>query len=331
MLKGHANKFSVSPPTATRAGLMWVTWFVCVLLLPGAIFAGDSSQRPRQRLDKMSSVEKEQLRAKRARFKALPADEQQRIRQLHQQISSEPQLEQITHAYFSWLKTLPAIQVAELKSLSTPQRIVRIKEIRGEQQQQLIQRLASKPLSKKDGQAVLKWATQFVERHQDEILTKFSTDLERRYHQIRNSGQRKRWLLHAAWQRHAAPMPSGHEIQQLFDQLSPAAQQELQALQEPGEKKQVIRRWVQTSFVERFGTDQLLPIANEKQLDGFYRESLTRDQKEHLDRLPGAEFQRELQQLFYNRPHMPQPAGPRRHFRRKGPRHHPPRRDRPPN
>ena len=330
MPKRCANKFSVSSQTTTRAGLMWITWFYFMLVLPSAIFAADIFQTQRQRLDEMSSVEKEQLRAKRARFQALPVDEQQQVRKLHQQISAEPQLEQTTLAYFSWLKTLPAIQVAELKSLSTPQRIVRIKEIRGEQQQQLVQRLASKPLSKKDGLVVLNWATRFVEGHQDEILGKFPAELERRYLQIRNPGLREKLLLHAAWQLNAAPTPSRAEIQQLFDQLSPAAKQELQALKKPQEKKQVIERWLKTSFVERFGTDRMLPVANDKQLDRFYREFLTRDQKEDLDRLPAPDFQRELEQLFYNRSHKPQPPGPPRHFRRKGPPHRP-RRERPPN
>ena len=330
MPKRYANKFSASSQATTRAGLMWIAWFYCVLLLPSTAFAEDGSQVKRQRLDEMSSVEKEQLRAKRARFLALAVDEQQRIRKLHRQISTEPQLEQTTLAYFSWLKTLPAIQVAELKSLPTPQRIVRIKEIRAEQQQQLVQRLASKPLSKKDGQAVLNWATRFVERHQDEIFGKFPAELKGRYRNTPNPGQREKLLLHAAWQLNAAPTPSRAEIQQLFDQLSPAAKQELQALKNPQEKKRVIERWLKTSFVERFGTDRMLPVANDKQLDRFYREFLTRDQQEDLDRLPAPDFQRELEQLFYNRSHKPHPPGPPRPFRRKGPSHRP-RRERPPN
>ena len=80
MPKRCANKFSVSSQATTRAGLVWITWFYCVLLVPNAVFAQDGSQVKRQRLDEMSSVEKEQLRAKRARFLALPVDEQQRIR-----------------------------------------------------------------------------------------------------------------------------------------------------------------------------------------------------------------------------------------------------------
>ena len=328
MPKRYANKFSVSSQATTRAGLMWIAWFYCVLLVPSAGFAEDSSQVKRQRVDEMSSVEKEQLRAKRARFLALPVDEQQRIRKLHRQISAEPRLEQTTLAYFSWLKTLPAIQVAELKFLPTPQRIVRIKEIRAEQQQQLVQRLASKPLSKKDGQAVLNWATRFVDQHQDEILGKFPAELKGRYRN--NPGLREKLLLHAAWQLNAAPTPSRAEIQQLFDQLSPAAKEELLALKKPQEKKQVIGRWLKTSFVGTLWHRSNATGGQRQALDRFYREFLTRDQQEDLDRLPAPDFQRELEQLFYNRSHKPHPPGPPRPFRRKGPSHRP-RRERPPN
>ena len=114
----------------------------------------------------MRPAEKKQLQRQLDRFAAVKPEEEQQIRQLHQEIEDSPdaeQLRRVMHAYCTWLKSLPAYVRAELAELPPPQRIKRIQELRAEE--------ARRP-KLEDMEGLFRWMKQFAADpdHQAEIL-----------------------------------------------------------------------------------------------------------------------------------------------------------------
>ncbi len=102
-----------------------------VTLLPLTSHGETLSERE-QRLRAMSKDDKEKLRRNSERFYGLSPREQNRFRQLHDQIVSHDkakELHGILERYTDWLKTLSSVERAKLLGMPVKDRIATIKQL----------------------------------------------------------------------------------------------------------------------------------------------------------------------------------------------------------
>jgi hypothetical protein len=135
--------------------------FPTVLLLAGNLLASDDPMAAaRQRLSAMSAAEKQELEGKQARFHGLSESEQQRVRQVHQDLSEAEdgeKLKQIMHRYSKWLRSLPSGQRAELVSLPPESRLERIKTLLREQEEGRMRWFVMRELTADDLALIVRW------------------------------------------------------------------------------------------------------------------------------------------------------------------------------
>ncbi|MEX2118653.1 MAG: hypothetical protein WD847_03510 [Pirellulales bacterium] len=140
------------PPSACLAARPLLRRSI-VLAVAAACSLGFSDPREligqrREKVERMTPQEKQQLRRKLDRFQGYPPEEQQRMRDLEAALRADPEadaLRQVLDRYDLWLTELSAAERHELLILEGPERIERIKQLRGER------------LGEKDREAVLKW------------------------------------------------------------------------------------------------------------------------------------------------------------------------------
>lgn len=107
----------------------------------------------RERVEKMTFQEKDQLGRKAQRFFDLPLDEQRQLRELHAAMQQHPQRDELYRVmfdYYDWLKTLTAGEPTDLHQLGAAERLAKIKQIEG------------KRLANEDRQVVETWARDLV-------------------------------------------------------------------------------------------------------------------------------------------------------------------------
>jgi hypothetical protein len=131
----------------------------------------DSRRDNQQRLASMSDEELSELKSHKQRFDALSPSEQDQLRQLHAQLSNHPQeaqLRVVLDRYYEWLKTLNATERAELLSLTSDQRIDRIRELRQEQRGERFS-LVIDELSADDRTKLFQWVENLARQKQADI------------------------------------------------------------------------------------------------------------------------------------------------------------------
>ena len=92
----------------------------------------ESLAQRRERIKNMSPAQKDQLLNRQQQFLKLEPAEQQRVRQLHEQLQRDPdagKLRDVLGHYCQWLAVLPAYRQAELKEVPPAQRVRQIKVI----------------------------------------------------------------------------------------------------------------------------------------------------------------------------------------------------------
>jgi hypothetical protein len=282
------------------------------LLVATVCRAGDSAAERRQRIENMTPAEKKQLQRKLDRFAALPLEEQQRLRQLHRQVESDPnadQLRLVMHAYFDWLKSLPAYTRTELLDLTPAKRIERIKQLRAEE---------DKGLNSQDLEGLFRWIGDYAAdpQHQAEIL-KSVPERERQRFFERGPDERAWMAGRILWEETFRPVPpewegwpdylekpdwlTDDELANLRKHLSEHTRKRLAKLP-PVQQFNAINGWfhysAQRGFSGRGFRGGPPPKEFQQQLDHFFEE-LTPEEKDELLNLPGDEMQRELQRLYF--------------------------------
>jgi len=94
--------------------------------------AEETMHERRAQLEQMTDAEKTRLLQKKRRFDELSSQEQDRLRQLYQDLSADPQCERlrgVLERYSEWLKTLTPVERAEIAKLSAEQRLARVRKL----------------------------------------------------------------------------------------------------------------------------------------------------------------------------------------------------------
>lgn len=301
-----------APGPLSRA--LWLIPVVAGVLLGAVGRAEDPEAERRRRIEKiqtMSPPEKKQLLRQYDRFRAFSPAEQQRLRQLHEQIQNDPdadRLRRIMQAYCRWLKSLPAYRRAELLNLEPAERIERIRQIRDEE--------AKRP-QLKDMEGLLRWMDRYAAEHEAEILKAIPEKFRR--HLSEASPRVRKWMverfLWMRWQMARSGKPpwlTDDDLAGLREELSDEARKRLE--KEPAAAQwQTIGGWIRRggrSFWSRRFRAGPPPKELQDQLYQLFEELPSEEKDRLLNQLPGEEIQRELERLYFRRFWPMRPPGP---------------------
>lgn len=279
--------------------LQWLLMAVACLLgaAPALAEAQDVAER-RERLEGLSTQEKEELRQKQESFVSLPEQEQARIRQLHEELNKSPdgqQLRGVLERYHAWLATLSSGERAELLSLPADKRLERIKAMIQSQEDARFRSEVQDKLTREDREAIVKWLLAFVDEHKAEILDSLPKD------QLPPPDDR--WPLMFVMLRGwgegnlEMPRPKQTDIQDLINTLSPDAKEALTSVREPQKRMEVAQKWIGAAIASRRWRSP--PAVSREELRKFYVDKLNASERERLEALAPEEMQRALQRMYF--------------------------------
>lgn len=277
----------------------------------------------RQRIEQMSLDAKERLARAEDSFAASSPEEQRRLRQLYKDICDDPdsqRLRAVMHAYYQWLKPLPAVMWAELAEGDTKERIALVKKRLQEQHRE-----GGWLPDGKDMAVIHSWLDECATLHETDFKKSvLSNDQEReRFTRAKKEMRHQMVLGYLRWQsqfggRGKAPaMITAEDFSRLHEKLSPEAAERLDKKSSQQQWRQ-LASWMRQDFrraMEERRGHGLLSQNDDERLAEFF-EGLTVEQRDRLLAMPSEEMQWELQRLFQMRNRSGE--GPGRHERRPG-------------
>jgi hypothetical protein len=270
---------------------------VALLLATARLPADESADQARQKLEQMSEVEKTALLQKKRRFDDLPAAKQAQLRQLHDELTADPQqqeLQRVLERYHNWLRTLTPRERAEVTDSPADKRIEKISELMRAQDAKRFRMMASGfMLDAHDLTVVHDWFDKFIDDHAREILNALPNDmfgkLKQDYNPERDRGFLRRLYLGPGPPN--LPRPTQEDEAELRTKVSKEARDML-AKVSAEERSQVIQRWMGAAVFSRMRTN---PSTEELQA---FQESLTQSERTRLESLPRDRMYRELRYLY---------------------------------
>ena len=261
---------------------------------------GDTSEAGGRDLESMSAAEKKELQGKQERFYRLDAQEQDRLRRLHEELSQAPdakELQMVLERYARWLQTLPSGERADLLSLPPRDRVAEIKRLLQGQADSRMQSYVSRKLSGDDLRAIADWMEQTIQRREPDILER-APMLREHLDQIRDPQRRMQALLFMTQRmgvRRDVLKPTPEDIERLKSQLSPEAQEDLEKAKSEGHLPELAEAWMRATMFSRFAG----PPVDKQQLQRFYKEELEPQQRAYLESLPPERMQSELVKMYH--------------------------------
>jgi hypothetical protein len=253
----------------------------------------------------MSPEEKQELLRKQERFLEQPAAEQERLRELHDQLQACPdraELRAVLARYYAWRATLTSAEKATLDDLPANQRIAHIRELMERQEEQRFRKLVQANLTPDDRKAIFDWLGEFVDAHHQAIIATLPEEFRPRD----EYDERQRWQLTFALLRRWSleepkepgeaqmPRPTAAEVQTLLDSLSAQARESMKTVKDPNMRIKVAQEWIRAAIVSR-----TLPPVSQDDLREFYVNQLSELDRERLEALSGDERQQALQRLYF--------------------------------
>lgn len=266
----------------------------------------------RERVRQMSARDQAELLRKHERFDRLSPAEQQRMRDLHEELSHDPrapQLLQTLASYSAWLQTLTAAERAELLGMDPQARVDHIRQLQQEQRRDEARRLGIPQVTipVEDAKIVLEWIEAYLQRSRPHFEQRVPQLAER----LQQTTDRKRQHLMLSFalaqslnDPEAIPPIEIGEMATLAERLTETHRKQLLAATTPKDQIELILKWCRAAFLRQFE-----PTGDE--LEKFYRESLTAEDREWLDAMPRQRFQQTLRSLYF-RDRQPPPDWNRR-------------------
>lgn len=256
-----------------------------------------SSETGQEWLQNITEDERLSLRAKYNRFRALPAEQQGRLRQLHEEISASEdaeQLRQTMRQYQQWLGGLPASEQYELRELTADKRVNQI--LRMLQQHALNKSLELTP---EELQLFFQNVKSQLEREREKILEEMSRSERARFEKLSGNEQRKdliRKLMRNSWR-------GGKRFSILVKELIPEEKYEAFRKLSLEEKRRRFAGWMWEAHLQerpnrpRYGRRNSGEIP-EQELEQYFTEELDAASIERLLALPREKMQQQLQRRY---------------------------------
>lgn len=251
------------------------------------------------------------------RFSNLSHDEQARLHQLHDQIARDAQADDLRETmaeYYDWLSELSPGRRADLLAMPSTERLEAIRKMRGEY---LAQR--NRRLSPADSQVVLAWLGEQVLAHREKILEGIPNSRREHFDRMTRE-QQQGLLLTIAFRRSRfnsnalieALQPE--DLAALQKKVSSEAQARLAQAESLEQQKRLITAWSYATLSQRRLMSrtfrQSSQSLSQEELETFFEQGLTTDQRVELLSLPADEMQRELRRLYFQGGPAARPMGP---------------------
>ena len=292
-----------TPGGARRSCLVVLILVALVACVFQSAAAGADEVSVRERLAAMTPAEREEFERKQRRFYELPEAEQERLRQLHTEITTAPDAAQLVQAmqrYHEWLKTLRPGERAELRSLPLDQRIQRIKQLRDNQALQRFRQMTASTLDADDLRHIGEWARDYLRRHESEIVATMPPEQQQAYRESKDV-RYKGFLLTMAFLRLEANRLniSQEEVNDLLARLSPDAQKLLPRETDAQQRNRMLRTWIEVALWSPWRRDHPQPEVSQDELARFLEKEVSPEQREYLEGLPAELFRREAERLYH--------------------------------
>lgn len=250
-------------------------------------------------VEHMTPAEKLAIQEKQQRFAALPADEQDRLRRLHEELQKDAQAAQLRgtmSVYSEWLLKLSPSQRANLASAETTARVEKVKTLRADE----VRRTADRA-DPADLEAVAAWV-------EAQVYQRMSPERKASIDELRPEDRRGAIMLWAMSPRQPnspprQPESSPQMISDLRNHLPPATKAKLDALESDDKRRKVLtdnwNGWIPQAMRDsvRKYFEALLADVPEEELVSYF-EQLPEQDKESLQKLP-TEFRDHRLRLMY--------------------------------
>jgi hypothetical protein len=259
--------------------------------------AVETPSQQRRRVEVMSAEQLDELFLNEQKFHDLSPDEQQRMRELHEQLESAKDREKLLatmNSYCKWLKTLPLIRHEKLadkrKTMTAQERVKMVKEF------------VPTELDPKDRKALVRWLDRYTADHGAGFVgmvpgggnPNLPPDRQKRVARVTTL---QRWQKSGA----KGPMPiADPEMARLREGLSPALRAKLEA-KAPAEQARMVSEWLRETASHEL---------DEELADFFAGKSLDEYKRDDLMALPSDEMYKSLSDLYSNYLRESNPAEP---------------------
>ncbi len=294
------------PNHTGRCAPRWaaVGWLIVVCM--SSLVYGDSPfyctpEENRQRLESMPPAEKEKLLRQKERFESLSAEEQQRLKEIHEALAAAPDGERlygVLRRYCDWLKTLASAERAELAAMPPDERIARIRELMKIQEEKRVRKLAN--LSYDEGQAVLAWLDDMITPYEDELIKHLRPEHQQFLRQESDNPEtrRKRIVFFLFRSRQGDKLreivkPTDDDLERLLAGLSEPTRAAFRSLKDPEQQEELVRKWIFVSVVN----PAYIPV-DDNEINEFFTK-LPRGVQAELERLPREEMRQELRRMYF--------------------------------
>ncbi|MEM7314384.1 MAG: hypothetical protein AAF497_14650 [Planctomycetota bacterium] len=245
----------------------------------------------------LSDAEITNLQNKHDRFEKLSPEEQTRMRKLHRELASHDRakrLHQVMQKYQQWLKSLSDSERSRLLDLPPAERIEQIKKLKVEQDRKWLREYGSE-LRTSDIRALSQFIQEYTEQHKPELSQIVPEFARSRLRDIRSPIMRSFafWSM-ATRSGEPLPKPSEQEWEKLTQSLSQAARTQLAKATTDEDKFESVHAWFRTIIMR---PDRLESIPK-KELEDFFFNELTPEERDELRDMAPDEMQRNLRMLY---------------------------------
>ncbi len=250
-----------------------------------------------ERVKNLTPAQKAELVQKRKTFAGLGLDGQNQLRQLHEQIQTDPREELwgVMERYYEWFKLLPSYYRLELSHLSDKGRIEWIKNYKEKEKTEI----SNRPPAGKDSDVLWRWMEDYAAGHEKEFMDKLPEQMRKELSGRPPSAVR-RWIIGMIWLRQQGGGNRGTQFSEAdLSQLRSMFTAETQKLLEAKSKKEqvaILQNWARYLLRQRSprrGPGAESPVSDE-QLAEFFDKDLTPEERDRLMNLSGEDMQQQL-------------------------------------
>ena len=269
-----------------------------------SVSASAAPLKPFARLEAMDADQRNSLRRKREKFEKMPPQQQEELRQFHQQFSSHEKSKQLRETlsdYFDWLGTLSSRERAELADKPVGDRLSDIARTLIRRASQEFGRSGITQLPPEDAQAVFGWHEAVLKRNAKRIRSMYKDLVRKRY---RKKGLKildkplSKLAQHPLNQLIGVLIPIDREpVKQMlyseFDQLLPELSQEAREILDSkpiNGKQELLLKWTEAA-------NQTRSKVTVVQLQKVF-EQLSTEQRDELDEMSFENWEQTLTRLY---------------------------------
>jgi hypothetical protein len=264
------------------------------MVLAASLGAVETLAQRRRRVEAMSAEQREALFRSEQLFHDLSPQEQQRIRDLHDQIESAPDRDKLLatmNRYSKWFETQPAFRRFKLSDrkatlkdrLATVEQFLKIVKKQGPSK--------DIDLDNKNRRFLAAWLDRYAVEHEARFIEgmahanpEFAKLPKDQQQAVLRENLLRRWQsTDPKGEMHIA----GHERVRLLDGLSPELRAKLEA-KEPRERDRIIAGWLRETASHEL----------DEQLEDFFANTIDYEERDRLMSLPGDEMYKSLGEQY---------------------------------